>query len=83
VFGIASAICFLLGRMRFHHVSGALAQLPHYAEVRLATDNCGCAICLIGYGLKNAIALEPSGLGSCARLQPNAKTRLNSVCSSN
>jgi hypothetical protein len=51
VWGVASAILFLQGRINFHHVSG-----------RRSTRNCGAPSCLIAYGEKNAIKLQASGI---------------------
>lgn len=53
VWGSASAVCFIKGRPHFHYVDGR----------RAAAANSGAPICLVAYGLPNAVALRSSGLG--------------------
>lgn len=52
VWGCADAVLFLKGRPHFHYPDGSRAPF-----------NSGAPICLVGYGMKNAIALHRSALG--------------------
>lgn len=52
VWGRADAVCFLRGRPHFHYPDGTRAPF-----------NSGAPICLVAYGVKEADALDRSGLG--------------------
>lgn len=52
VWQVADAVLFIKGRPHFHTVDGKRAPF-----------NSGAPICLVAYGVQNALALERSGLG--------------------
>lgn len=52
VWGKASAICFLKGRPHFHHPDGSRAPF-----------NSGAPICLVAYGVADAVVLRDCSLG--------------------
>lgn len=51
IWGKAAALLFMRGRIRFHHVSGAVAA-----------NSAGAPSVLVAYGVQNALALKQSGL---------------------
>lgn len=58
VWGAATAVLFLRGRLNFHHVNGKRAKA-----------NSGAPSVLVAYGERNAMALESSGIdGALVRL---------------
>lgn len=52
VWGKATAVLFLRGRLHFHHVNGERARA-----------NAGAPSALIAYGIRNAESVQSSGLG--------------------
>lgn len=52
IWGSASAVCFVQGRPHFHYPDGTRAPF-----------NSGAPICLVAYGMGNAMALAKSRLG--------------------
>lgn len=48
----ADAVCFIEGRLHFHHVDGTRAKA-----------NSGAPSCLVAYGSRNVLWLKKSGLG--------------------
>lgn len=53
VWGHADGVCFVRGRLRFHHADGSPSRSCINAPV-----------CLVAYGAGNRVALEKSGLGA-------------------